>query len=124
MPLLLDSSSSSSSPAAADQKQTPPPPPPAFGFFNGLGADRRVCYDVYARVVEMHLGDAGLDVEWRDLDVDLNAGAGLDRDGEGEWRGVRRRYWTLDSALFSFLFLFVPPPPSSSFTVAALRRLR
>ena len=109
MPLLLDSSSSSSSPAA-DQNQTPPPPPPAFGFFNGLGADRRVCYDVYARVVEMHLGDAGLDVEWRDLDVDLNAGAGLDRDGEGEWRGVRRRYWTLDSALFSFLFLFVPPP--------------
>ncbi|KAI0173426.1 arginine N-methyltransferase 2 [Hypoxylon sp. FL1284] len=64
-----------------------------FGFFNGLGADRRVCYDVYARVVEMHLSDAGLDVEWQDLDVDMKD---MSAEGEGEWQGVRRRYWTLD----------------------------
>ncbi|OAA73266.1 Arginine N-methyltransferase 2 [Cordyceps fumosorosea ARSEF 2679] len=65
-----------------------------FGFFNGLGADRRVCYDVYARVFEMHAAEAGLDVEWQDVEVDMR---GLGEDGKGAWEGVRRRYWTLDS---------------------------
>jgi protein arginine N-methyltransferase 2 len=62
-----------------------------FGFFNGLGADRRVCYDVYCKVVELDLCDAGLDVDWADVPVE-----GLGGEGEGEWQGVRRRYWTLD----------------------------
>ena len=118
VPQLLDSSPSpplslsdnntttTTTPAAA------PLHPPAFGFFNGLGADRRVCYDVYARVVEMHLGDAGLDVDWRVLDVDLDGGAGpgLRREGEGEWAGVRRRYWTLDSVSSPFHPAFLAPP--------------
>lgn len=65
-----------------------------FSFFNGLGADRRICYDVYTKVVEMHCADAGLDVEWEESDVDM---AKLDEAGKGEWEGVRRRYWTLDS---------------------------
>ncbi|KAJ1331077.1 type IV protein arginine methyltransferase [Microdochium nivale] len=65
----------------------------AFGFFNGLGADRKICYDVYTRVAEMHLSDAGLDVEWLELDVDMQ---GLGEEGKGEWEGVKRRYWTLD----------------------------
>ncbi|KAK7745725.1 Arginine N-methyltransferase 2 [Diatrype stigma] len=69
-----------------------------FGFFNGLGADRKICYDVYTKVVEMHLSDAGMDVEWQELGVDM-AGAGLQEEGKGQWQGVRRRYWTLDSKL-------------------------
>ncbi|KAK5168712.1 Arginine N-methyltransferase 2 [Saxophila tyrrhenica] len=57
-----------------------------FGFYNGLGADRQVCYDVYTKVVELHLDEAGLDVEWTDIAVpDLAA--------RGEWEGVRRPYW-------------------------------
>ncbi|KAL6869758.1 Arginine N-methyltransferase 2 [Amphichorda felina] len=64
-----------------------------FSFFNGLGADRRICYDVYTKVVEMHGAEAGLDVEWEELDVDMSA---LSEEGKGEWEGVRRRYWTLD----------------------------
>ncbi|KAI0430209.1 arginine N-methyltransferase 2 [Xylaria sp. FL1042] len=64
-----------------------------FGFFNGLGADRKVCYDVYTKVVEMHLTDAGLDVDWNELDVNMK---GLEEEGKGEWHGVKRRYWTLD----------------------------
>ncbi|KAI1356367.1 arginine N-methyltransferase 2 [Xylaria sp. FL0043] len=64
-----------------------------FSFFNGLGADRKVCYDVYTKVVEMHLTDAGLDIEWNELDVDMK---GLEEEGKGEWHGVKRRYWTLD----------------------------
>lgn len=71
-----------------------------FGFFNGLGADRRICYDVYTKVVELHLVDAGLDVAWQEIDVDLK---GLEEAGKGEWEGVKRRYWTLDSK-----FLFHP----------------
>ncbi|KAK9771521.1 putative Arginine N-methyltransferase 2 [Seiridium cardinale] len=65
-----------------------------FGFFNGLGADRQICYDVYTKVVEMHLSDAGMDVEWQEMDVDMK---GLGHDGEGEWEGVKRRYWTLET---------------------------
>ncbi|WZH40000.1 S-adenosyl-L-methionine-dependent methyltransferase [Fusarium acuminatum] len=64
-----------------------------FSFFNGLGADRKVCYDVYTKVVEMQCADAGLDVEWEESKVDMS---GLDKAGEGEWEGVRRRYWTLN----------------------------
>ena len=30
-----------------------------WSFFNGLGADRQICYDVYAKVVEMDLFEAG-----------------------------------------------------------------
>jgi len=63
-----------------------------FGFFNGLGADRRVCYDVYGKVVEFDSLEAGLDVEWTDVKVEELGG-----EGEGEWKGVRRRYWTLDT---------------------------
>ena len=76
-----------------------------FGFYNGLGADRQVCYDVYTKVsyshtrcialcqsahtiqvVELHLDEAGLDVEWTDIEVP-------DLAGRGEWEGVRRPYW-------------------------------
>ncbi|KAE9382170.1 arginine N-methyltransferase 2 [Stipitochalara longipes BDJ] len=63
-----------------------------FGFFNGLGADRRVCYDVYGKVVELDLCEAGMDVEWTDVEVPVEE---MGKEGEGEWKGVRRRYWTL-----------------------------
>ncbi|KAK3904625.1 hypothetical protein C8A05DRAFT_13530 [Staphylotrichum tortipilum] len=64
-----------------------------FGFFNGLGADRSICYDVYTKVSELHLTDAGLDVDWNVIDVDMSH---LAEAGKGEWEGVKRRYWTLD----------------------------
>ncbi|KAF2088458.1 putative arginine N-methyltransferase [Saccharata proteae CBS 121410] len=61
-----------------------------FGFFNGLGADRKVCYDVYSKVVEMDLFEAGFDTEWEEISIP-------DLDANGEWDGVRRRYWALDT---------------------------
>ena len=67
-----------------------------FSFFNGLGADRRVCYDVYSKVVELDLCEAAMDVEFTDVAVDVE-GLGLGKDGEGEWKGVRRRYFTVDN---------------------------
>lgn len=62
-----------------------------FSFFNGLGADRRICYDVYTKVSELDLGDAGLDVEWTSIPIPK-----LGDEKEGEWEGVKRRYWVLD----------------------------
>ena len=60
-----------------------------FGFFNGMGADRQVVYDVYNKIVEIDLFEAGFDTEWETITVpDLNE--------QGEWEGVRRKYWVLD----------------------------
>lgn len=59
-----------------------------WGFFNGLGADRQVCYDVYGKVVEMDLFEAGFDIEWTIVDVPEM------KDGE-TWDGVKKKYWTL-----------------------------
>ena len=60
-----------------------------FSFFNGLGADRKISYDVYRKVAELDLFEAGLETEWSVVKVpDLVAC--------GEWEGIRRRYWCLD----------------------------
>ena len=58
-----------------------------WGFFNGLGADRQISYDVYTKVVEMDLFEAGFDVEWETIEVPKM---------EGEWQGVRRRYFVAE----------------------------
>ena len=58
-----------------------------FGFFNGMGADRQICYDVYGKIVEIHLDEAGLDVEWETMEVP--------EMGEEGWGGVKRKYWAL-----------------------------
>jgi protein arginine N-methyltransferase 2 len=60
-----------------------------WGFFNGLGADRQVCYDVYSKVIEIDLLEAGYDVEWETLKVQ-------DLSREQQWEGVKRPYWQLE----------------------------
>lgn len=59
-----------------------------WGFFNGMGADRQISYDVYQKVAEMDLFEAGFDVQWEEIPVPKL---------EGEWDGVRRAYWVVDS---------------------------
>lgn len=59
-----------------------------WSFFNGMGADRQISYDVYQKVVEMDLFEAGFDVSWEDIAVPSL---------EGEWNGVRRRYWVVEN---------------------------
>jgi protein arginine N-methyltransferase 2 len=61
-----------------------------FGWYNGLGADRQICYDVYTKVAEMDLADAGFDTAWEDVAVP----SGL--HGSAQWDGTRRPYWTID----------------------------
>lgn len=60
-----------------------------FGLFNGMGADRQVAYDVYNKIVEIDLFEAGFDTEWETIPVP-------NLDEQGEWEGVRRKYWVLD----------------------------
>jgi protein arginine N-methyltransferase 2 len=58
-----------------------------WGFFNGMGADRQICYDVYGKIVEMDLFEAGFDTVWENIEVpEMN---------KEEWEGVKRRYWAL-----------------------------
>ncbi|KAJ5151236.1 Protein arginine N-methyltransferase 2 [Penicillium canariense] len=59
-----------------------------WGFFNGMGADRQISYDVYQKVAEMDLFEAGFDVEWEEIPVPKL---------EGEWEGVRRAYWVVEN---------------------------
>ncbi|EXJ89506.1 hypothetical protein A1O3_02573 [Capronia epimyces CBS 606.96] len=59
-----------------------------WSFFNGMGADRQISYDVYQRVVEMDLFESGFDVEWEDVTLP---------DLDHEWEGVRRKYWNVHS---------------------------
>ncbi|KIX99512.1 uncharacterized protein Z520_05088 [Fonsecaea multimorphosa CBS 102226] len=61
-----------------------------FGWYNGLGADRQICYDVYTKVAEIDLRQAGFDTAWEDIAVP----AGL--HGSKAWEGTRRPYWTID----------------------------
>ncbi|SMR54730.1 unnamed protein product [Zymoseptoria tritici ST99CH_1A5] len=61
-----------------------------FGFYNGLGADRQICYDVYTEVSEEHLKEAGFDVEWTVLQVPNLKG---EDDPGASWKGIRRSYW-------------------------------
>ncbi|KAF1848427.1 arginine N-methyltransferase 2 [Cucurbitaria berberidis CBS 394.84] len=61
-----------------------------FGFFNGMGADRQVVYDVYNKIVEIDLFEAGFDTEWETISVP-------NLDEQGEWEGVRRKYWVLEN---------------------------
>lgn len=61
-----------------------------FGWYNGLGADRQICYDIYTKVAEIDLHEAGFETLWEDIDVP----SGL--HGSKEWEGTRRPYWTID----------------------------
>jgi protein arginine N-methyltransferase 2 len=59
-----------------------------FGFFCGMGADRQIAYDVYNKIVEFDLFEAGFDTEWDTIPIP-------DLKEQGEWQGVRRSYWNL-----------------------------
>ena len=61
-----------------------------FGWYNGLGADRQICYDVYTKVAEMDLYEAGFDTKWEDIAVPTEL------HGSDAWKGTRRPYWALD----------------------------
>ena len=59
-----------------------------WGFFNGLGADRQICYDVYTKLLEIDALEMGYDVDWTVIPVP-------DLEKSQEWDGVKRPYWKL-----------------------------
>lgn len=62
-------------------------PTGTFSFFNGLGADRQVCYDVYKEVVEIDLANYGLEVKYEEFEINPESRT---------WDGIKKQYWTLE----------------------------
>jgi hypothetical protein len=62
-----------------------------WSYFNGMGADRQISYDVYQKVLEMDLFEAGFDVDWQEIEVPVV-----------DWEGVRRSYWNVNKVSSSY----------------------
>lgn len=60
-------------------------PDGVFSFFNGLGADRQLCYDVYKKIVDLDVSNYGLRCDYETLPV-----------GERNWEEVKRSYFNCD----------------------------
>lgn len=65
-------------------------PTGVFSFFNGLGADRQVIYEVYRKLVEIDLATYGLSCDYTDVAVPEET---MKKGDNSVWDGVRRSYW-------------------------------
>lgn len=61
-----------------------------FSFFNGLGADRQVIYEVYKKLVEIDLANYGLKCDFIEVEVPEQT---LKKGDDSVWDGIRRAYW-------------------------------
>lgn len=62
-----------------------------FSFFNGLGADRQVIYEVYKQLVEIDLGNYGLKCSFKEIEV---LDSTLNKGNKSVWDDVKRSYWS------------------------------
>jgi protein arginine N-methyltransferase 2 len=62
-----------------------------FSFFNGLGADRQVIYEVYKQLVEIDLSNYGLKCTFNEVVVPEST---LQKDDKSVWDDVKRSYWS------------------------------
>lgn len=58
-----------------------------YNTVHGLAATNLFFYSVYTRVAELDLHEIGLTTEWQTLRMQVE---------ENTWKGVKRKYWTLD----------------------------
>lgn len=58
-------------------------PEGVFSFFNGLGADRPLCYDVYREIVTIDVNNYGMNCQYANVSVNLNQ----------DWQNVKRSYF-------------------------------
>lgn len=68
-----------------------------FSFFNGLGADRQVVYEVYKQLVEMDLANYGLVCKFEQIEVPestLQLEFQNATDNKSVWDDIKRAYWT------------------------------
>lgn len=61
-----------------------------FSFFNGLGADRQVIYDVYRKLVEIDLENYGLMCNFTEVKVPEDT---MRKGDVSVWEGIRKAYW-------------------------------
>ncbi|EJS42168.1 rmt2p [Saccharomyces arboricola H-6] len=59
-------------------------PDGVFSFFNGLGADRSLCYDVYKKIVEIDVGNYGMICDYTTYSLDEQL---------PDWNDVKRSYF-------------------------------
>lgn len=57
-----------------------------FSYFNGLGADRQICHDIYKEVVRFDLHDFGLEVKYETFPLDISP---------SEFEGLKRSYYKI-----------------------------
>ncbi|KAK6462994.1 S-adenosyl-L-methionine-dependent methyltransferase [Scheffersomyces coipomensis] len=62
-----------------------------FSFFNGLGADRQIIYEVYKKLVDIDLQNYGLSVTYTDVEVPKET---LQYKDKSVWDDVKRSYWS------------------------------
>lgn len=62
-----------------------------FSFFNGLGADRQVIYEVYKQLVELDLANYGLKCTFKQIKVPEST---LKVEDKSVWDDVKRSYWS------------------------------
>ncbi|VEU20823.1 DEKNAAC101662 [Brettanomyces naardenensis] len=67
-------------------------PDGTFSFFNGLGADRLVCYEVYKKVVDIDLSNYGLSVKFSEIEPPQGA-LHDEKATDSVWKGIKRAYW-------------------------------
>lgn len=61
-------------------------PEGVFSFFNGLGADRTICYDVYRRIVELDVANYGMACTYNTVPLETLP----------NWEKVKRSYFNCD----------------------------
>lgn len=62
-----------------------------FSFFNGLGADRQVIYEVYKKLVTIDLNNYGLECKFTAINLPEST---LKKDDKSVWDDVKRSYWS------------------------------
>lgn len=83
-----------------------------WSFFNGMGADRQICYDVYQKVVDCELDEAGWTADFEDVEVPNEV-----IQDEKEWEGVRRKYWVVKTYRIPIVqYKDIPKTASAEFT--------
>lgn len=68
-------------------------PTGTFSFFNGLGADRLVCYEVYKKVVDLDLSNYGLSVTFKETKAPITTLEESDDTDNSVWKNIKRAYW-------------------------------
>lgn len=64
-----------------------------FSFFNGLGADRLVVYEVYKKIVDIDLSNYGLEISFAEIKAPETTLEENDGEENSVWKDIKRAYW-------------------------------